>query len=419
LQKEPADRFATAGEMGEALREAMRAAGLRSGPREVSDFMAEVFAERAARRRSIVEQALASDGRQIVADELKQDTGESMPSGSHERAALEAPDAAEVPAEAIDQGPAEDDEEAADTQLGTRPGASPGPAAAGAEDPVDEVPDTAVGARPGLEALPAGGTLRMPAVVSRPVQAAREPVRSRFPVVAAILGGLILALVVVLALVLPGDPSAPSPIEPEPMVAPDAGLAAAAPDAGLAAAAPDAGLAEAAPDAGLAAAAPDAGLAAPDPDAGLMIRPPARVAVETMPPGCRVVLDGRRLAGTTPMEAIDLEPDLPHKFKVSCPGHAPEERSVTLISGEGELLEFAPRALPGAAAQPMGYLKVNSNPWSEVFLGRTKLGTTPLLRVRLPAGRYNLLLVNPNTKAKKSVPVVIRAGRTSTVVEQL
>jgi tRNA A-37 threonylcarbamoyl transferase component Bud32 len=412
LQKEPAERYATAGEMGEALREALRVARLRAGPREVSAFMGEVFAERAARRRSVVEQALAFDGRQVMADELRQDTGESMPSGSHERAALEAP----VDGEIIDQGPPEEDEEAADTQLGTRPGASPRPAPDEAAGQAEEPPDTAVGARPAVAAGAEEDEPPSTAVGARPRGARPEPGLRRVQLlIGAAVGGILLLFLGVVWALSGGEPD-PRPSGPEPMSAPDAGLpgVAVAPLQAADAEAPDTVL-----DAGLAEAAPDAGLPEGGLDAGLVARPPARVAVETMPPGCQVAVDGKTLDGTTPLEGIDLEPDVAHQFKVACRGYSPEERSLTLASGEGELLEFSMRALPGAAAQPVGYLKVNSVPWSEVFLGRTKLGTTPLLRVRLPAGRYNLLLVNPDSKVKKNVPVVIRAGRVSTVVEQL
>ncbi len=397
LEKEPGKRFATAGEMGEALREALREAGLRCGPRDVSAMMGEVFAERALRRRLIVEQALATDGRQVEVGELKQDTGESMPSGSHERLALE------LPPGTIDPGPEEGDEEVRDTEMGTRPGAP-----ASARPPVGEAqepPDTAVTA-PGKRTgeRPAGGTLSMAAVGAA---AAQEPPASgagRFRLVAAILGGLALVLVLVLVAVLPG---------PEGVADAGVELDASGAVAALEVDAADAGVALAAPDAGLAVAAPDAGAPAP------AAVPPARVAVETMPPGCAVSLDGRALAGTTPLEGIDLTPEVEHVFVVRCAGHEPVERAIRLAAGEGELLEFSPRALPGATQRPLGFLNVNSQPWSEVYLGRRKLGTTPLLRARLPAGRYNLVLVNPGMNLRKIVPVSVRAGKTTTLVEKL
>jgi serine/threonine-protein kinase len=64
------------------------------------------------------------------------------------------------------------------------------------------------------------------------------------------------------------------------------------------------------------------------------------------------------------------------------------------------------------APQEPGYLSLDSAPWSDVFLGTDRLGTTPLIRVPLPPGKYLLTLRNPELGASTSYAVEIQAGKT-------
>jgi serine/threonine-protein kinase len=66
---------------------------------------------------------------------------------------------------------------------------------------------------------------------------------------------------------------------------------------------------------------------------------------------------------------------------------------------------------PGAALAP-GYLSLDSSPWSDVFLGGRRLGTTPLIRVPLPPGKHLLTLRNPELGASTSYAVEIQSGKT-------
>jgi len=58
-------------------------------------------------------------------------------------------------------------------------------------------------------------------------------------------------------------------------------------------------------------------------------------------------------------------------------------------------------------------LRLDSVPWSEVYLGRKKLGITPLLGIRLPAGRHRLTLVNPASGKRRTITVIIRPSKTT------
>jgi len=74
----------------------------------------------------------------------------------------------------------------------------------------------------------------------------------------------------------------------------------------------------------------------------------------------------------------------------------------------------AAQANPNYDSQPAepGYLSLDSAPWSDVFLGTDRLGTTPLIRVPLPPGKYLLTLRNPELGVSTSYAVEIHAGKT-------
>ena len=58
-----------------------------------------------------------------------------------------------------------------------------------------------------------------------------------------------------------------------------------------------------------------------------------------------------------------------------------------------------------------GRLSLNVIPWARVRLGKRLLGDTPLRRVRLPAGRHLLLLVNGELGVRRRIRVEIRPGQ--------
>jgi len=66
------------------------------------------------------------------------------------------------------------------------------------------------------------------------------------------------------------------------------------------------------------------------------------------------------------------------------------------------------------AEQAFGFLTLDTDPWSHVSLGGRRLGTTPLVRVRLPAGEHMLVLSNPELDVRTRFRVTIRDGETYT-----
>lgn len=81
-------------------------------------------------------------------------------------------------------------------------------------------------------------------------------------------------------------------------------------------------------------------------------------------------------------------------------------------------------AAPAALAAPAeaggsGTLRVNSRPWSQVFIDGRLIGNTPQLNIALPAGQHRVDLVNPQLGMKKSFSVRVRAGSTTTKIVNL
>ncbi len=62
-----------------------------------------------------------------------------------------------------------------------------------------------------------------------------------------------------------------------------------------------------------------------------------------------------------------------------------------------------------------GKLTFDTVPWTDVFLGGRKLGTTPLVEVELPSGTHQLRLVNREAGIDRRYEVVIRANQLVTL----
>jgi eukaryotic-like serine/threonine-protein kinase len=66
-----------------------------------------------------------------------------------------------------------------------------------------------------------------------------------------------------------------------------------------------------------------------------------------------------------------------------------------------------------------GLLRLNTDPWCEAYLGKRKLGITPLLGVKLPKGRHKLRLINKGMGIDKIISVRIRPGKTTSLLKKL
>ncbi|MEW6431393.1 MAG: serine/threonine-protein kinase [Myxococcota bacterium] len=170
---------------------------------------------------------------------------------------------------------------------------------------------------------------------------------------------------------------------------------------------------------------------------------PPVLLVETVPAGATVSVDGREL-GPSPQRIENLTIG-DHLVQATLAGHVSSERTVTLArAGERVVVQLAmlPEAPPKvdaplepepptpkesprpvAAAKPkpkpkpkpaeQGKLTLKTTPWTTVYLGKQKLGDTPLINVPVPAGRQVLRLVNPEKKLDSSIEVEIVPNETT------
>ena len=95
--------------------------------------------------------------------------------------------------------------------------------------------------------------------------------------------------------------------------------------------------------------------------------------------------------------------------------------SSSSASGTSASSSPAPRAAAPSAAAPaegggQGTLRINSRPWSQVFVDGRNIGNTPQMNVQLPAGTHRVMLVNPEFNLRKTVTVNIRAGQVETQI---
>lgn len=165
-------------------------------------------------------------------------------------------------------------------------------------------------------------------------------------------------------------------------------------------------------------------------------RPPAvgtaKWSLKTTPPGAAVRLDGRPL-GTSPVE-LTVSSGESHFLLIEKPGFRRDERELEALGpGEGRVLEVplvALKAVPTSQPQPVpvtaqvpakgpGFLTLSTTPWTKVSVGRDVLGSTPLFKVKLPAGEHVLTLVNEGQNLNTTRKVTIRAGEVTKLDLQL
>ncbi len=114
-----------------------------------------------------------------------------------------------------------------------------------------------------------------------------------------------------------------------------------------------------------------------------------------------------------PVDKPDAQPDL---VPVTKPVDKPADKPVARPGKK-------PGKKPGmsVALRPRGTgtLKINSEPFSVVFWGKKRIGPTPQMNVKLPAGSHTLLLKNEALGIQKRVRVHIEANKVRTVFVEL
>jgi hypothetical protein len=72
----------------------------------------------------------------------------------------------------------------------------------------------------------------------------------------------------------------------------------------------------------------------------------------------------------------------------------------------------APPSPPPAPAARTGRLRINSRPWSKVFIDDQPAGTTPQMALQLSPGRHRVTLINDEFQLRRTLSVDVRAGQT-------
>lgn len=75
-----------------------------------------------------------------------------------------------------------------------------------------------------------------------------------------------------------------------------------------------------------------------------------------------------------------------------------------------------PRPTPPAASGAPGTLRINTRPWSQVYVDGRLIGNTPQMNVSLSPGRHNVTLVNPDFNIRQSISVTIVSGQVNTKI---
>jgi eukaryotic-like serine/threonine-protein kinase len=145
----------------------------------------------------------------------------------------------------------------------------------------------------------------------------------------------------------------------------------------------------------------------------------ASLAIGSVPAGCKVRLNGKELAGQTPLANVSAKPGREHLVAVFCRKHKMEIQRVRPSPGEKVNLDFKPTKLAAPAVSGNGFLRLNTDPWCEVYLGKRKLGVTPLLGIKLPKGKHILRLINKEMGIEKSISVSIQPGKTTSILKKL
>jgi hypothetical protein len=99
-------------------------------------------------------------------------------------------------------------------------------------------------------------------------------------------------------------------------------------------------------------------------------------------------------------------------------------RARRAASAEPDDVPAETRAIGTAIAAPAashgeGTLRINTRPWTQVFVDGRLIGLTPQMGITLPAGRHTVLLVNHEARIRETIVVDIRAGETETRVLSL
>jgi hypothetical protein len=184
-------------------------------------------------------------------------------------------------------------------------------------------------------------------------------------------------------------------------------------------------------------------------------------AIDSRPTGARVYVDGREIA-RTPIRITNLSAGLHHIRIDNGAEYGPYETPINVTANQVVELptailepnrtrtpEVSPprqevvqqdrrerppvthrppierppteprRPPPVSAPAGRGVLRINSRPWSQVFVDGQLVGNTPQMNIELPSGTHRVTLVNPDFGIRETVTVAIRPDETTTKIVTL
>jgi eukaryotic-like serine/threonine-protein kinase len=404
LQKDPDDRFQTAGEMGAALRDYIRRSGAAAGVHDIAAFTQKVFIKRARTKKKLLEEIRAGGSGRHALNVLKPETDESLPSRS------EVSESEDISMRIdVSEPMSVDIEEAPTTTLPPLKGIGP------KEAEVSQDLATAPIKPPELKQAQSKQAQRIDG--SEEDESESQTVRAGTPIIAedktkiredeadppkkpasakgfnlplyAGIGGATLAFIILIIwLASPGDKTSQNT------------------DAG-----------------GLSNPISDAGQA----DAGQETGDSKQPDKPKEPPRTALVRDGgspaKPVDAGKPAEQVDAGKPAA-QADAGKSAEPADAGSKTLPDpadkGPSEKIKPAdPTPIKVKPKKKYGFLRLDTEPWSEVYLGKRKLGITPILGARLKPGTHKLKLVNSQMKIDKTIRVTIRPGRTTKLFKKL
>jgi serine/threonine-protein kinase len=114
---------------------------------------------------------------------------------------------------------------------------------------------------------------------------------------------------------------------------------------------------------------------------------PARVTIESDPPGARITADGE-VIGRTPLEGYSFAPGI-RRITVTKDGHGPWKKTIAFKPGESRQLIATLTAVP--ATLVVKVLQAGEVSWANVSLDGKELGAVNIRRFSLKAGEHSLV----------------------------
>jgi len=110
-----------------------------------------------------------------------------------------------------------------------------------------------------------------------------------------------------------------------------------------------------------------------------------------------------------------LAPDMPAAPSREAPAVAPPSPAVEETAPAAVPDPPPPAPAPAVKREPPGSLVVNAKPWAEVFVDGKSAGSTPIARKGLAAGKHTVRIVNPSLGIDRTIPVIVKPGRTTKI----